>query len=51
MNTATWVQIPEEAVSISHSTNTFGKYLDPALLPPAKWVNDWIDFVYHAALA
>ena len=35
MNTATRVQILDEADYISHSTNTLGKGMNPIILPPA----------------
>ena len=35
MDTATWVQILDETDCISHSTNTFGKGMNPIILPPA----------------
>ena len=35
MDTATWVQILNESDCISHSTNTLGKGMNPAILPPA----------------
>ena len=35
MNTATRVQILDESDFISHSTNTFGKGINPIILPPA----------------
>ena len=35
INLAAWVQILDEAVCISHSTNTFSKGMNPTILPPA----------------
>ncbi len=35
MDTATRVQILDEADCISHSTNTLGKGMNPIILPPA----------------
>ena len=35
MSTATQVQILDETDSISHSTNTLGKGMNPVILPPA----------------
>ena len=35
INTATRVQILDETDSISHSTNTLGKGMNPIILPPA----------------
>ena len=35
MDTATQVQILDETDSISHSTNTLGKGMNPFILPPA----------------
>ena len=35
MDTATRVQILDETDSISHSTNTLGKDMNPIILPPA----------------
>ena len=35
MDTATRVQILDQANCISHSTNTLGKGMDPIILPPA----------------
>ena len=35
MNTATRVQILDEADCISHNTNTLGKGMNPIILPPA----------------
>ena len=35
MDTATRVQILDEADYISHSTNTLGKGMNPIILPPA----------------
>ena len=35
MDTATRVQIQDETDCISHSTNTFGKGMNPIILPPA----------------
>ena len=35
MDTTTRVQILDEAGFISHSTNTFGKGMNPIILPPA----------------
>ena len=35
MDTATRVQILDETDWISHSTNTFGKGMNPIILPPA----------------
>ncbi len=35
MDTATRVQILDETDSISHSTNTLGKGMNPIILPPA----------------
>ena len=35
MDTATWVQIPDETDNISRSTNTLGKGMNPIVLPPA----------------
>ena len=35
MDTATQVQILDQANCISHSTNTLGKGMDPIILPPA----------------
>ena len=35
MDTATWVQILDEANYIPHSTNTLGKGMNPIILPPA----------------
>ena len=35
MNRATWVQTLNEAVCISHSTNTLWKIMNPTFLPPA----------------
>ena len=35
MDTATRVQILDETDSISHSTNTLGKGMNPVILPPA----------------
>ena len=35
MDTVTWVQILDEAVYISKSANTFGKGMNPIILPPA----------------
>ena len=35
MDTVTWVQILDETGSISHSTNTLGKGINPIILPPA----------------
>ena len=35
MNTATRVRILDETDCISHSTNTFGKGMNPIFLPPA----------------
>ena len=38
MDSATRVQILDEADSISHSTNTIGKGMNPIILPPAMEV-------------
>ena len=35
MDTTTRVQILNESVCISHSSNTLGKVMKPAILPPA----------------
>ena len=35
MDTATRVQILDQAHGISHSTNTLGKGMNPIILPPA----------------
>ena len=35
MDMVTRVQILDETNSISHSTNTFGKGMNPNILPPA----------------
>ena len=35
MDTATWVQILDDTDSISHSTNTLGKSMNPIILPLA----------------
>ena len=35
MDTATQVQIRDETDCISHCTNTFGKGMNPIILPPA----------------
>ena len=35
MDTATWVQIRDEVECISQSANTFGKAMNPIILPPA----------------
>ena len=35
MDTATRVQILDQANCISHSTNTLGKGMNPIILPPA----------------
>ena len=40
MDMATWVQILDEANGILHITNTFGKDMNPIILPSAmgKWL-------------
>ena len=35
MKTVTRVQILDEAACISHSTNIFGKDMNPTIIPPA----------------
>ena len=35
MNMATRVQILDDTDSVSHSTNTLGKGMNPIILPPA----------------
>ena len=35
MDTANQVQILDETVCMSHSTNTLGKGINPTILPPA----------------
>ena len=35
VDTATWIQILDETDCISHCTNTFGKSINPNILPPA----------------
>ena len=35
MDTATWVWILDKAVCILQSANTFGKGINPTILPPA----------------
>ena len=34
MDMVIWVQILDQAVCISHSANTFGKGMNPIILPP-----------------
>ena len=36
MDSATQLQLLNEAVYISHSANTFGEGTNPTILPPAK---------------
>ena len=38
MDTATRVQILDETDSISYSTNTIGKGMNPVILPPAMGI-------------
>ena len=46
MNTATWVQILDEAVCISHIANTFGKGMNPTILSASKIVGQTVQLGY-----
>ena len=51
MDTVTWVQIPDESLSISHNANTVRKGMNPTILPPAMGTIAGQTVLFNLAMA